>query len=205
MPLTLKTLPSADDDDGDGFGALDCDDTDASVFPGADEAPDWLDNDCDGDDDCDGLVDDACVGEVSTSIVGDLRLSQTTIESGQSLTLSVWLDGPGQLLFTLPEGETMESDYATWTAPAVEEPTSFVVAVEVYQDGERTDFRTGELGVWPPDTLAVAEPELVEVPSGCSTSRGPAGTVLVIAGLLLVVRNRRCSSHCSPATAPRPS
>ena len=36
------------DADGDGFSTeLDCDDSDASVFPGADEVCDGLDNDCD--------------------------------------------------------------------------------------------------------------------------------------------------------------
>jgi len=46
--------PHLTDEDADGYGAeVDCDDTDASVSPGADER-------CDGiDDDCDGLVDEA--------------------------------------------------------------------------------------------------------------------------------------------------
>lgn len=37
------------DSDGDGYDArTDCDDTDADVYPGADEVPDGVDNDCDG-------------------------------------------------------------------------------------------------------------------------------------------------------------
>ncbi|MFT5584317.1 MAG: hypothetical protein ACI9VR_001902, partial [Cognaticolwellia sp.] len=45
------------DDDLDGFYAdEDCDDSDQTVFPGADEICDGLDNDCDGDIDEDGLT-----------------------------------------------------------------------------------------------------------------------------------------------------
>ncbi|MEM9192007.1 MAG: putative metal-binding motif-containing protein [Myxococcota bacterium] len=71
------------DADGDGFVAgLDCDDFNATVFPGAPELCDMLDNDCNGaiddgcggmcipspeicnmvDDDCDGVIDNGCGG-----------------------------------------------------------------------------------------------------------------------------------------------
>ena len=44
------------DDDGDGFGEEDCDDQDPQRFPGAPEA-------CDGeDDDCDGIIDEDGTG-----------------------------------------------------------------------------------------------------------------------------------------------
>jgi subtilisin-like proprotein convertase family protein len=50
------------DVDGDGFFACDdCDDTNATVYPGAPELPDGLDNDCDGtfiDGDGDGFAED---------------------------------------------------------------------------------------------------------------------------------------------------
>jgi hypothetical protein len=36
------------DEDGDGFGCADCDDADAAVYPGAPEACDGVDTDCDG-------------------------------------------------------------------------------------------------------------------------------------------------------------
>jgi predicted outer membrane repeat protein len=60
----IDGAPGYADEDGDGFGGAairacgavtttpgDCDDTDASVFPGADDAPgDGIDQDCDGED-----------------------------------------------------------------------------------------------------------------------------------------------------------
>ncbi len=46
------TSPPPDDADGDGFTLLegDCDDTNASIFPGAEEVWDGIDTDCDGTD-----------------------------------------------------------------------------------------------------------------------------------------------------------
>lgn len=53
-PLPVQTLI---DDDLDGYySGQDCDDTDPTVFPGADEICDGLDNDCDGETDEEGLT-----------------------------------------------------------------------------------------------------------------------------------------------------
>jgi hypothetical protein len=48
-PTTIVTTP--DDQDGDGYGLDDCDDTDRSIYPGAPEVPyDGVDQDCDDED-----------------------------------------------------------------------------------------------------------------------------------------------------------
>ncbi|MFT5684361.1 MAG: hypothetical protein ACI8RZ_005302, partial [Myxococcota bacterium] len=69
------------DADGDGVeGALDCDDDDASVFPGATESCDGLDNDCDGTID-EGYDND---GDGTTSCDGDCNDEDASIRPGVS-------------------------------------------------------------------------------------------------------------------------
>ena len=62
------TPGTLEDADGDGFSsALDCDDTQGAVYPGASEICDGLDNDCNGviDDDAEDLTTNRVVIRVS--------------------------------------------------------------------------------------------------------------------------------------------
>lgn len=50
LAIALLVACGKPDEDGDGFGSdVDCDDSNAAVFPGATEKCDGLDNDCDGE------------------------------------------------------------------------------------------------------------------------------------------------------------
>ncbi len=86
----------ADDQDGDGYTPADgdCDDNDASVYPGAAEQCDGQDNDCDGD--TDGPVQgdgEACPGVTCLGIL-ETRPSAT---SG-----NYWIDPTGNQAFEVP-------------------------------------------------------------------------------------------------------
>ncbi|MEN0064651.1 MAG: putative metal-binding motif-containing protein [Myxococcota bacterium] len=143
------------DTDGDGFGrdagvrfacpewpdakaggwsreSMDCDDTDATVFPGAFELCDGLDNDCNANVDDgghvattpDGQTHDAVIDGVIAAILGDQPLSlcdgvhplaNATLRSGERLTLQgigasrVTLEG-GPAMFTVIGGELVLRD-----------------------------------------------------------------------------------------------
>ena len=121
----LDTAPV--DGDGDGFPAdQDCDDGQASIHPGAEEACDGLDQDCDGlvdescpttcgdgfatgDESCDGADDSACPGLCSSwcgcpsAPAGDLRVLMVDVGQGDAL-LVVSPDGWVMLVDSGPSG-----------------------------------------------------------------------------------------------------
>ena len=68
------------DADGDGYGVEeDCDDSDASVYPGADESCDGVDNDCDGTVDEDDAIDATTwYADADGDGFGDPSVSETT-------------------------------------------------------------------------------------------------------------------------------
>ena len=83
---------TADFDEDQSDACLDCNDDDSSVFPGAEETCDGLDNDCDpssadGSEDpengtaCDGLDTDLCVEGIQACSGGVLVCSDTTDSS----------------------------------------------------------------------------------------------------------------------------
>jgi len=91
--LVRVTDASGIDDDGDGFAetAGDCDDTNATVFPGGPELPDLLDNDCDGytdegtvlvDDDGDGYCESLAQPCSDGALVGDCNDAANYIHPG---------------------------------------------------------------------------------------------------------------------------
>ena len=85
------TVDPTDDADGDGYteDGGDCDDTDASVYPGATEV---CDNDL--DDDCDG-VDLWCLASGSVSVAADPTLQSATNYDHGTATVLTDLDGDG--------------------------------------------------------------------------------------------------------------
>ena len=70
------------DADGDGFAASDdCDDTDASVHPGADELCNGVDDDCDGDVDEDAVDVSVWYADADGDGYGDVSASETACEA----------------------------------------------------------------------------------------------------------------------------
>lgn len=76
--LLLTGIASCSDTDGDGYPAPeDCDDSNAAVHPGAVETCDALDNDCDG------LIDEACGSVCGNDEVIKKSFEQCGTDSGQ--------------------------------------------------------------------------------------------------------------------------
>ncbi len=130
-----------DDVDGDGFsaavaGGTDCDDTEASTYPGASESADGVDQDCDGDvddgtswydDDGDGFTEDA--GDCDDS---DASVSPAATETADGVDEDC--DG------VTDEGTVLyDDDGDGWTEDAGDcndsDATVSPVATEVYGNG----------------------------------------------------------------------
>ena len=135
------------DDDVDGDGAdstADCDDGDPSIFPGADEVCDGVDQDCGGDGDLDGGVN-VCLygdgrdgdvvmtdGNLSTDILGSARVGSpdgvatpVTADPTASTLLSVddsvgFAPGDMALLLNLQGGPGDVDDVGNWEVVTVE-------------------------------------------------------------------------------------
>jgi len=82
-------LTAGDDADGDGWTDTcgDCDDAEASTYPGAEEACDSIDNDCDGtadnvDLDDDGFIDLACGGDDCNDSNAEINTAASEICNG---------------------------------------------------------------------------------------------------------------------------
>ena len=102
-PADLEAARTGVDDDQDGYSAVDdCDDGDASIFPGAEDVwYDGFDKDCAGDDDfdadLDGYVSDEYVGQATQGVptsgilpAGDCNDADATANPAQADT---WYDG----------------------------------------------------------------------------------------------------------------
>ena len=96
MPFKQVIDPSVNIDDGDGYSADqgDCDNTDATVYPGAVELCDGKDNDCDGE------VDEDCTSMYPLSIAA----------AGDSITVAYNADGIPDIL----NGQTYEQYEVSW-------------------------------------------------------------------------------------------
>jgi hypothetical protein len=93
LPLVLLSC----DLDGDGFGASDCDDGDAEVFPGAPETCNEMDDDCNGFVD-DGLVFSVYRPDADRDLFGDM-------------------DAPGVRACAMPEGHVLDGTDCDDTEP----------------------------------------------------------------------------------------
>lgn len=179
----VVNVPAPQDADGDGhrstaFGGDDCDDTNAQIYPGAQEL-------CDGQDqDCDGQIDE--------------QLSRAC-ESACGAGTETCADGTwGECSAPAPSTETCNG--------ADDDCDGEVDEGELCAAGE--DCIEGRCVtdpiVYPPDGGAVETPDsgstgpMVTVHGGCGCSTGAEGAVTgVLVALLAFARNRRASARGS--------
>ncbi len=193
------------DDDGDGFSELDgdCRDDDPDINPGATEYCDGVDNDCNG------LLDyaDNCIELTSKPyIVGGIRMEQTDCESGNRISLSVFVyDGDGQTIdyaWTGDAGLTIDpttgSPNVTVTCPSLPanaEPAVYSLYVVATDEDANSVWTFADLTAHAQGDLYGHMTEYVTTDEGCATTgTGRAGAGLSLAGLALlaaVLRRRQ--------------
>jgi hypothetical protein len=188
------------DDDGDGYAEvnIDCDDANPDVNPGAHEICDNIDNDCNG------LVDDACLELTSEPyIVGGIDMSQTAVEVGETITMSVFVyDADGQDISYFWEMDggsapSVEASNLQWQAPAelpeqYEDGNIYEIYVVAQDEDGHKEWDFARPAVYPQGVLHVQYVEIVTVEpeGGCSALGGSAAGLLasMLAGLVLVRR-----------------
>ena len=207
---TVDEGTSLADDDGDGFNengfsdsGRDCDDTDATVFPGAIEWCNELDSDCDGQ------VDNDCIdASPAPRIAGDLSPADYRVPLGGETQIEVvvfsadeelnfqWTADSGSF-----ESDTTTEPFATWIAPETGADSAELIgslaslAVDVTDSAGQRSTGFG--------TLEMAQSLLGSGVCGCSVIRSRAGPrpVLVFSVLgLLTLWRRRASLRPKPAT-----
>ncbi len=195
---------SAYDDDGDGFSELelDCDDSDPNINPASPEiCGDGIDNNCNG------LKDsmETCVSlDSEPMIVGQINLSRTSIEEGETVQASVLLyEADGDTVTHQWESKNSEgtiddplSPSISWTGPA-ELPQDYELG-NVYRlyymardddDNQTWDFAE----IWMYEVGDLSNTIVMQVPQESTCSHVPLAPFGFAAGfgLLFAAARRR--------------